>query len=107
MRKGYEEIMESQPSLSLKWDEGLFTGKRLGEVEDIWYTSSEDNRKIQGWIIKPPGFDASKKYLLILEIHGGPFANYGDCFDLEKQLMVASGYVALYTNPRGSTSYGK
>ncbi len=87
-------------------NEDLLAGKRLGAVEEIWYTSSKDNRKIQGWIIKPPDFDPSKKYPLILEIHGGPFANYGDRFDLEKQLMAASGYVVLYTNPRGSTSYG-
>jgi dipeptidyl aminopeptidase/acylaminoacyl peptidase len=81
--------------------------KTLGEVEEIWYKSSFDNRDIHGWIIKPPHFDASKKYPLILEIHGGPFANYGDRFDIEKQLMAASGYVVLYTNPRGSTSYGE
>jgi acylaminoacyl-peptidase len=87
-------------------NEDLFTGKKLGQVEEVWYNSSKDNRKIQGWIIKPPDFNPSKKYPLILEIHGGPFANYGDRFDLEKQLMAASGYVVLYTNPRGSTSYG-
>ena len=68
--------------------------------------SAHDGRKIQGWLLKPPGFDAKKKYPLILEINGGPFANYGDRFDLEKQLMAASGYVVVYTNPRGSTSYG-
>jgi dipeptidyl aminopeptidase/acylaminoacyl peptidase len=85
----------------------LFAGKQLGAVEEIWYESSKDKRKIQGWIIKPPNFDATKKYPLILEIHGGPHANYGDRFDLEKQMMAASGYVVLYTNPRGSTSYGK
>jgi acylaminoacyl-peptidase len=87
-------------------NEDLFTGKQIGEVEEVWYQSSKDNRKIQGWIIKPPGFDPSKKYPLILEIHGGPFANYGARFDLEKQLMAAGGHVVLYTNPRGSTSYG-
>lgn len=85
---------------------GLFAGKQLGAVEEIRYPSSKDQREIQGWIIKPPGFDPAKKYPLILEIHGGPFANYGDRFDLEKQLMAAAGYVVLYTNPRGSTSYG-
>jgi acylaminoacyl-peptidase len=84
----------------------VFAGKTLGSVEEIWYTSSKDQRKIQGWIIKPPGFDPAKKYPLILEIHGGPFANYGERFDIEKQLMAAAGYVVLYTNPRGSTSYG-
>lgn len=88
-------------------NEDLFAGKQIGTVEEIWYNSSKDNRKIQGWIIKPPNFDPSKKYPLILEIHGGPFADYGFRFDLEKQLMAASGYVVLYTNPRGSTSYGQ
>jgi dipeptidyl aminopeptidase/acylaminoacyl peptidase len=81
--------------------------RKLGEVEEFWYESSLDKRKIQGWIIKPPGFDPSKKYPLILEIHGGPFANYGWRFDTEKQMMAARGYVVVYTNPRGSTSYGE
>ncbi|MCI0485765.1 MAG: S9 family peptidase [Blastocatellia bacterium] len=84
----------------------LLAGKRLGEVEEIWYESSHDKRKIHGWIIKPPDFNPSKKYPLILEIHGGPFADYGDRFDFEKQVWAAKGYVVLYTNPRGSTSYG-
>ena len=85
----------------------LFKYKKLGEAEEIWYKSSYDQREIQGWIVKPPDFDASKKYPLILEIHGGPFANYGDRFSAEIQLYAAAGYVVLYTNPRGSTSYGQ
>jgi acylaminoacyl-peptidase len=88
-------------------NEGLLAGRKLGRVEEIWYESSKDHRKIQGWILKPPGFDPHRKYPLILEIHGGPFADYGDRFDLEKQLMAARGYVVLYTNPRGSTGYGE
>jgi len=88
-------------------NEDLLADKKLGEVEEIWYTSSLDQRKIQGWIIKPPDFDPTKKYPLILEIHGGPFANYGDRFDVEKQIFAAHDYVVLYTNPRGSTSYGE
>jgi dipeptidyl aminopeptidase/acylaminoacyl peptidase len=87
-------------------NEGLLSQRTLGQVEEIWYESSKDHRKIEGWIIKPPGFDASKKYPLILEIHGGPFAFYGPRFDVEKQMMAGQGYVVLYTNPRGSTSYG-
>lgn len=94
------------PKVLTRVNEGLLSGRTLGQVEEIWYESSKDHRKIQGWILKPPGFDPAKKYPLILEIHGGPFANYGDRFDLEKQLMAARGYVVLYTNPRGSTSYG-
>ncbi|WP_268408673.1 S9 family peptidase [Alteromonas sp. a30] len=81
--------------------------KTLGKVEEIWYKSSADNRDIQGWVVYPPDFDASKKYPLILEIHGGPVTNYGPRFSTEIQLMAARGYVVLYTNPRGSTSYGK
>ena len=85
----------------------LFGHKPLGEVEEIRYPSSHDGREIQGWIIKPPGFDPSKKYPLILEIHGGPFADYGDRFSAECQLFASAGYVVLYTNPRGSSSYGE
>ena len=88
-------------------NEQLLAQKRPGDVEEIWYASSKDGRRVHGWIIKPPGFDASLKYPLILEIHGGPFANYGDRFDIEKQVWAAAGYVVLYTNPRGSTSYGE
>ncbi|RMH66520.1 MAG: S9 family peptidase [Bacteroidetes bacterium] len=88
-------------------NEDVLGHRQLGEVEMFWYPSSHDGRRIQGWIIKPPGFDSTKTYPLILEIHGGPFANYGSRFAAELQLMAAAGYVVLYTNPRGSTSYGE
>lgn len=94
------------PKILTAVNDDVLGDRQLGAVEELWYTSSKDGRKVQGWIIKPPGFDPAKNYPLILEIHGGPFANYGDRFDLEKQIMAASGYVVLYTNPRGSTSYG-
>jgi len=85
----------------------IFDYKELGIVEEIWYESSYDNKMIQGWIVKPPNFDETKKYPLILEIHGGPHTNYGFHFSSEVQLFASKGYVVLYTNPRGSTSYGK
>jgi acylaminoacyl-peptidase len=88
-------------------NDDLFLHKKLGNVEEFWYTTSFDNRKIQGWIVYPPAFDASKKYPLILEIHGGPLDNYGFRFSTEMQLYAANDYVVLYTNPRGSTSYGE
>ncbi len=88
-------------------NDDLFALRDLGEVEELRWRSSKDGRPVHGWIIKPPGFDASRKYPLILEMHGGPFADYGDVFDMEKQLMAAAGYVVLYTNPRGSISYGE
>ena len=87
-------------------NDDLFAYKMLGDVEEIRYKSSYDDREIQGWIVKPPDFDPTKKYPFILEIHGGPFASYGAVFSTEIQLYAASGYVVLYTNPRGSTGYG-
>ena len=88
-------------------NEDLFSYKNLGKVEELWWQSSFDNQKIQGWIVTPPDFDPGKKYPLILEIHGGPFAMYGPAFAAEIQLFAAAGYVVLYTNPRGSTGYGQ
>ncbi|MGD8361426.1 MAG: S9 family peptidase [Gemmatimonadota bacterium] len=85
----------------------LLEGKKLGQVEEIWFNSSFDGRRVQGWIMTPPDFDPSREYPLILEIHGGPFAAYGPHFTAEDQLYAAAGYVVLYTNPRGSTSYGE
>ena len=96
---------EAQVLTSLNDD--LFGQTPLGEVEAFTYTSSHDGRTIEGWIVKPPNFDPSKDYPLILEIHGGPFAAYGPVFSTEVQLYAAAGYVVLYTNPRGSTSYGQ
>ncbi len=84
----------------------LLAQRKIGPVEEFSFNSSKDGRKVEGWIIKPPDFDSSKKYPMILEIHGGPFANYGDRFDIEKQVFAAKDYVVLYVNPRGSTSYG-
>jgi acylaminoacyl-peptidase len=84
----------------------LFSHKELAQLEELWIESSYDRRRIQAWLLKPPGFSSDKKYPLILEIHGGPFANYGDRFSAEMQLYAAAGYVVLYVNPRGSTGYG-
>lgn len=81
--------------------------RQLGKTESIWYTSSFDGRPIQGWIVKPPHFDSTKKYPLLVENHGGPISNYGDRFTAEIQLYAAAGYLVFYPNPRGSTSYGE
>jgi dipeptidyl aminopeptidase/acylaminoacyl peptidase len=78
----------------------------LPEPEMFW-TRSFDGTRVQGWILKPPGFDPSKRYPLILQIHGGPHAAYGATFTHEFLWMAARGYVVVYTNPRGSTSYGQ
>jgi dipeptidyl aminopeptidase/acylaminoacyl peptidase len=85
----------------------LFAGKTLGRVERLDVTSSFDKRPVDAWMITPPGFNPSKKYPLILEIHGGPFSAYGPTFASELQLYASAGYVVVYSNPRGSTSYGE
>lgn len=87
-------------------NESLFAQLQLTEPAMIW-TTSFDGKKVQSWVQRPPDFQESKKYPLILNIHGGPHAAYGYTFDHEFQWMAAKGYVVLYPNPRGSTSYGQ
>ena len=99
-------IVEAQPRQITHVNEEAFGNLRQSEPEEIWYKSF-DGKNIQGWILKPPDFDSSKKYPLILEIHGGPHAAYGNVYTHEFQWMAAKGYVVLFTNPRGSTSYGQ
>jgi len=88
------------------FNDELFSHLNLSEPEEISYTSF-DGKRIQSWVQKPPDFDPNKKYPLILNIHGGPHAAYGYVFMHEFQWMAAKGYVVLYPNPRGSTSYGQ
>ena len=83
----------------------VLAGKTLGTQEEVWYPS-KDGLRIQGWIVKPPDFDPSKKYPLMLEIHGGPHAMYNVGWSFARQEHAANGFVVLYTNPRGSTGYG-
>lgn len=87
-------------------NEELFSQLDLSMPEEIVYNSF-DGKPIQAWIQKPPGFDPKKKYPLILNIHGGPHAAYGYVFFHEFLWMAAKGYVVLYPNPRGSSSYGQ
>ena len=85
---------------------GLMAGRTIGKVEEIGWKSF-DGRAMQGWIIYPPAFDASKKYPLILDIHGGPHAMYGVEFNHQMQIFAGRGFVVFYANPRGSTGYGE
>jgi dipeptidyl aminopeptidase/acylaminoacyl peptidase len=84
----------------------VLAGLKLGEVEELWYTS-KDGLKVQGWLIKPANFEPGKKYPLVLWIHGGPWSMYDVGFNWSFQNFAASGYAVLYTNPRGSTGYGQ
>lgn len=97
-----------QPNRTLtSLNEQFFSSTHVGEVNEFWASSSVDDFQIHGWTITPPNFDPSKTYPLILEIHGGPYSAYGPQFSPELQFMASQGYVVVYTNPRGSTSYGE
>jgi dipeptidyl aminopeptidase/acylaminoacyl peptidase len=87
-------------------NDAFFDQLTLSTPERITYKSF-DGTMIEAWVVKPPDFSASKKYPLILDIHGGPHAAYGETFFHEFQVMAARGYVVLAPNPRGSTTYGE
>ena len=97
---------QSTPRQLTRLNEALFSTLDLPQPEEF-RTRSFDGTRIHGWILKPPGFDPAKQYPLILQIHGGPHAAYGETFTHEFLWMAAKGYLVVYTNPRGSTSYGQ
>ena len=100
-------MQDDQAQILTRLNDDLLGHRRLGSVKEITYKSSFDGQEIQGWYITPPDFDPSKKYPLILEIHGGPHLAYGPYFSAELQIMAAAGYVVFYNNYRGSLSYGE
>jgi dipeptidyl aminopeptidase/acylaminoacyl peptidase len=100
------DVASKRTSQITQLNHDLFSKLNLTEPEMIWYQSF-DGKKIQAWVQRPPNFQPGKKYPLILDIHGGPHSAYGYVFDHEFQWMAARGYVVLYPNPRGSTSYGQ
>ncbi|WP_420140401.1 prolyl oligopeptidase family serine peptidase [Sphingomonas sp.] len=79
--------------------------KALGRVQPLAVTS-KDGRPVESWLVLPPDYRPGTRVPLILEIHGGPHSAYGASFSTDYQLYAAAGYAVLYTNPRGSTSYG-
>lgn len=89
-----------------KLNEDWLSAGMLGGVQEVRWPSSLDGREIQGWLVRPPGFDPQRSYPLIVEIHGGPNAAYGPKFSFAFQTWAAAGYLVFYPNYRGSTSYG-
>ncbi len=87
-------------------NEDFLSGKALAEVRELAVTAP-DGRTVPAWLALPPGHVAGQRVPLILEIHGGPHSAYGPAFSTDVQLYAAAGYAVLYTNPRGSTSYGE
>lgn len=87
-------------------NEGLRARWRLGKTERFRY-DSRDGTSIDGWAVLPPGYEAGRKYPLIVDIHGGPHGAYTSGFAFPQQLLAAAGYIVIYTNPRASTGYGE
>jgi dipeptidyl aminopeptidase/acylaminoacyl peptidase len=80
----------------------------LSSMESFWFTAS-DNTRVQGFVIRPPAFDSTKKYPVKFLIHGGPQGAWGDMWSYRwnPELFAANGYVVIMVNPRGSTGYGQ
>jgi dipeptidyl aminopeptidase/acylaminoacyl peptidase len=81
----------------------------LADVEPVapepFTATSADGAEVPAWIMRPPDFDPDTLYPAVLNIHGGPFTQYGDRFFDEFQMYAAAGYVVIYANPRGSSGY--
>lgn len=100
------DLPEGRPRRLTRSNLNLLQGIDLGDIEQVWFKGPDDN-DLQGWILKPPGFDPSQKYPSILEIHGGPMLQYGHFFIHEFYYLAAQGYVVYFTNPRGGRGYGE
>jgi len=95
-----------KPRPLTKINRNLLRRMDLGDVETVWFKGPDGN-DIQGWVLKPPGFDPAKKYPSILEIHGGPLVQYGYSFMHEFYFLASQGYVVHFSNPRGGRGYGE
>jgi len=91
-----------------KLNDKVFTQVQTSPVESFWFTGA-DNAKVQGFIVKPPDFNAAQKYPVKFLIHGGPQGAWGDSWTYRwnAQLFAADGYVVVMVNPRGSVGYGQ
>ena len=83
----------------------LLAERDIGAIEEIQYAS--DGKTIQGWIVKPPAFDAAKKYPLLVDVDDAPRRMCGSEFRLRAQIFAARGFVVLCANPRGTPGYGE
>ncbi len=89
-------------------NDAVLSQVQMNPIEFFWFKGSQ-KEKVQGFIVKPPNFDAAKKYPVKFLIHGGPQGAWGDSWSYRwnAQLFAANGYVVVMINPRGSTGYGQ
>jgi len=100
------DLDAGHPRKRTRVNEALLRARDLGEIEEVWFEGAAGN-DLQGWILKPPGFDEAQEYPSILEIHGGPRMQYGNFFMHEFYFLAAQGYVVYFCNPRGGQGYGE
>jgi dipeptidyl aminopeptidase/acylaminoacyl peptidase len=84
-----------------------FTERRRLIQPERFAATSADGSEVEAWIVRPVGFEPGRRYAALLNIHGGPFTQYGNRFFDEFQVYAAAGYVVLYSNPRGSSGYSE
>ena len=97
---------DEKPQLLTHLNASLLNEIDFGELEEVWFKGADDN-DLQGWILKPPNFDPEKQYPSIMEVHGGPLAQYGFFFMHEFFYLAGQGYVVYFCNPRGGQGYGE
>ncbi|MGQ0766292.1 MAG: S9 family peptidase [Gemmatimonadota bacterium] len=87
------------------FNDSLTTEVAFSDAERFTYRSV-GNLEIEGWLMKPWGYDPSRRYPAVLYIHGGPHSAYGEGWFDEFQNLAAAGMFVIFTNPRGSSGYG-
>src|ERR1700730_5933372 len=87
-------------------NDALWKQLQLADVERFTYKSSDD-WDVDGFLVKPIGWQDGKKYPMILSVHGGPAGQYGVDWYHEFQVYAAKGWAVFFCNPRGSTGYGE
>ncbi len=95
-----------EPELLTRINAALLDEIELAEPEEHW-VEAPDGYKVHTWLLRPPGANLETKYPAVLEIHGGPQAQYGWVFFHEFQVLASAGYVVVYSNPRGGKGYGE
>ena len=86
---------------------GVFAGGRELVTPERFTAVSKDDSEVEAWIARPAGFEQGKRYPVLLNIHGGPFTQYGTGFFDETQVYAGGGYAVVYANPRGSSGYSE
>jgi len=113
VRNSFDEVSElflhdlesSRSKVLSRHNSDVLGALRLPEPER--FQIERGGLKIESWLLKPPGFDPTRKYPLILDVHGGPHGHHGPSFGPLQQSYAAAGFLVLFSNPRGSSSYGR